>query len=100
MNPFDQLGGGIAGCIGYGQQVWFDNRLMELYRQQAYGQWQQYQPLCVHPNCPICNKQREEREKMLKEQAEKEQHKKELYQERCKEYMNKHRVITPKKGSS
>ncbi len=53
----------------------------------------QYQPLhtCIHSNCPICQKEYESRAKQIKDEADATAHRKELYEERCKDYMTKFR---------
>lgn len=90
MFPFDQMmgnAGGLAQTMFYGQQCGFDNRLMELYRQQ-----QKFipSPMCLHGvDCPKCRENREVVAKYHKDQAELATLKKRDYENRCIEYMKR-----------
>ena len=73
-------GSGLAQTMMFGQQVGFQNDLMNAYRQQ------QYVP-CPHPNCPMCEEARLVAENKIMDEKAIKLHKKELYEERCAEYV-------------
>ena len=79
MNFLEGLG--LGGVFGYGQQSLFIPQPMS----GNYPIYTNY--VCQHQNCPICRKELEEQTNRYHEEQNIIALKKELYNERCKEYM-------------
>lgn len=78
------LGLGLANP--WGQQ----SQSLPMFSSQAMAQAlqaAQYSHACIHANCPICKKEMDSRAKQTRLESEAIAHRKELYEERCQEYM-------------
>ena len=85
MSLSDILGGALCGQLSPMQ---FPTISQNPYMLNNLQQWY---PICIHPNCPICAEKLKEQMAEVEAQERIKTQKKVKYENRCKEYMKKFR---------
>lgn len=87
----------LFGMLGIIQRK--EQYLLDLEREQWERQYQSFIPnVCIHSNCPICEKAKEEQMILYLEQEKLGKQRQEDYKKRCADYLKYFRKLKVKRG--